>query len=247
MRSVFTNSRNYHHLTEEAAMTTADSIGSPTRLQGQLFAMVVCFILGLGSLVAWQSMLTISDYYYELFPKYHPARVLTLVYQPFALGTIAILAHTEAKSDTRQRNMTGYILFFLSTLALLVVSTAKAHLYGYELLHILDFILVLGAGPYDSPLFRCIWLWLLQLDLATSGKGGIGNYIGICVIVAAFGVADAHVEGGMVGDLSLMCPNFMQSFLAGLAAAGALTSALRLITKAAFEKSANGLRKGVGM
>ncbi|KAG5516713.1 hypothetical protein RHGRI_037451 [Rhododendron griersonianum] len=165
--------------------------------------MVVCFILGLGSLVAWSSMLTISDYYYKLFPKYHPARVLTLVYQPFALGTIAILAHTEAKSDTRQRNITGYILFFLSTLALLV------------------------------------------LDLATSGKGGIGNYIGICVIVAAFGVADAHVEGGMVGDLSLMCPDFMQSFLAGLAAAGALSSALRLITKAAFEKSANGLRKGV--
>ncbi|KAG5516714.1 hypothetical protein RHGRI_037451 [Rhododendron griersonianum] len=203
MRSVFSNSRNYHHLTEEAAMTTADSIGSPTRLQGKLFAMVVCFILGLGSLVAWSSMLTISDYYYKLFPKYHPARVLTLVYQPFALGTIAILAHTEAKSDTRQRNITGYILFFLSTLALLV------------------------------------------LDLATSGKGGIGNYIGICVIVAAFGVADAHVEGGMVGDLSLMCPDFMQSFLAGLAAAGALSSALRLITKAAFEKSANGLRKGV--
>ncbi|CAH2041863.1 unnamed protein product [Thlaspi arvense] len=75
-------------------------------------------------------------------------------------------------------------------------------------------------------------------------KGGIGNYIGICVIVAAFGVADAHVEGGMVGDLSFMCPEFIQSYLAGLAASGALTSALRLITKAAFDKSHNGLRKG---
>ncbi|KAH7837264.1 hypothetical protein Vadar_011758 [Vaccinium darrowii] len=184
-------------------MTTADSAGSPTRLQGKYSAMVVCWVLGLGSLVAWNSMLTISDYYYNLFPKYHPARVLTLVYQPFALGTMATLAHTEAKSDTRQRNLTGYILFFLSTLALFV------------------------------------------LDLATSGKGGIGNFIGICVIVAAFGVADAHVEGGMVGDLSLMCPDFMQSFLAGLAASGALTSAMRLITKAAYEKSSNGLRKGV--
>ncbi|KAH7838857.1 hypothetical protein Vadar_031999 [Vaccinium darrowii] len=132
-------------------MTTADSDGSPMRLQGKYSAMVVCWVLGLGSLVAWNSMLTISDYYYNLFP----------------------------------------------------------------------------------------------LDLATSGKGGIGNFIGICVIVAAFGVADAHVEGGMVGDLSLMCPDFMQSFLAGLAASGALTSAMRLITKAAFEKSSNGLRKGV--
>jgi len=32
--------------------------------------------------------------------------------------------------------------------------------------------------------------------------------------------------------------------MGGMAVAGALTSALRLITKAAFEKSNNGLRKG---
>jgi equilibrative nucleoside transporter 1/2/3 len=37
----------------------------------------------------------------------------------------------------------------------------------------------------------------------------------------------------------------LQSFFAGLAASGALTSALRLLTKAVFEKSKNGLRKGV--
>ncbi|XP_057512357.1 equilibrative nucleotide transporter 3-like [Actinidia eriantha] len=183
-------------------MNIADTSVDPARLQGKYGAMVVCWILGLGSLVSWNSMLTIGDYYYKLFPHYHPARVLTLVYQPFALVTMAILAHNESKIDTRRRNLTGYILFFLSTLALLV------------------------------------------LDLATSGKGGIGNYIGICVIVAAFGVADAHVQGGMVGDLSFMCPEFIQSFLAGLAASGALTSALRLITKAAFEKLDNGLRKG---
>ncbi|CAL5344871.1 unnamed protein product [Camellia sinensis] len=183
-------------------MTIAETSGSPTRLQGKYGAMVVCWILGLGSLVSWNSMLTIGDYYYNLFPKYHPSRVLTLVYQPFALGTMAILAYNESKIDTRRRNLTGYILFFISTFALLV------------------------------------------LDLATSGKGGIGNYIGICIIVAAFRVADAHVEGGMVGDLSFMCPEFIQSFLAGLAASGALTSALRLITKAAFENLNNGLRKG---
>ncbi|KAL7174832.1 hypothetical protein ACSBR2_014748 [Camellia fascicularis] len=135
--------------------------------------------------------------------RYHPARVLTVVYQLFALGTMAILAYNESKIDTRKRNLTGYILFFISTLSLLL------------------------------------------LDLVTSGKGGTGNYIGICVIVAAFGVADALVQGGMVGDLSFMCPEFIQIFLAGLAASGALTSALRLITKAVFEKSSNGLRKGV--
>lgn len=36
----------------------------------------------------------------------------------------------------------------------------------------------------------------------------------------------------------------LQSFMAGLAASGALTSGLRLITKAAFEDFHSGLRKG---
>ncbi|KAK6154678.1 hypothetical protein DH2020_008926 [Rehmannia glutinosa] len=173
------------------------------KISGKFKAIVVCWFLGLGSLVSWNSMLTIGDYYYELFPHYHPSRVLTLVYQPFALGTMAILAYHEAKVDTRKRNLFGYILFCLSTFGLLVI------------------------------------------DLATSGKGGIGNYIGICVFVAAFGVADAHVQGGMVGDLAFMCPEFMQSFFAGLAASGALTSGMRLITKAAFDKTDHGDRKGV--
>lgn len=39
----------------------------------------------------------------------------------------------------------------------------------------------------------------------------------------------------------------LQSFLAGLAASGVLTSALRLITKAAFDHSSDGLRKGASM
>ncbi|KAK6917443.1 Equilibrative nucleoside transporter [Dillenia turbinata] len=184
------------------SMTTSDQNGAPTRLEGKFRAMVACWILGFGSLIAWNSMLTIGDYYYQLFPTYHPSRVLTLVYQPFAIGTMAILAYNEAKIDTRKRNLLGYAFFTVSTFMLIV------------------------------------------LDLATSGKGGIGPYVGICAIVACFGIADAYVQGGMVGDLSFMNPDFIQSFFAGLAASGALTSGLRLSTKAAFEKSSNGLRKG---
>ena len=51
---------------------------------------------------------------------------------------------------------------------------------------------------------------LRQLDLATSGKGGIGPYLVICFLSACFGVAYAFVEGGMVGDLYFMCPKFVQ-------------------------------------
>uniref|UniRef100_A0A1J3EYJ0 Equilibrative nucleotide transporter 3 n=1 Tax=Noccaea caerulescens TaxID=107243 RepID=A0A1J3EYJ0_NOCCA len=174
----------------------------PEKLQGKFQAMVVCCILGIGALVSWNSMLTIADYYYQVFPDYHPSRVLTLVYQPFALGTIVILTYHESKINTRKRNLIGYTLFTVSTFLLIV------------------------------------------LDLATKGHGGVGPYIGLCAVVASFGFADAIVQGGMIGDLSLMCPEFIQSFMAGLAVAGALTSALRLITKAAFDKSHHGLRKG---
>ncbi|WMV13999.1 hypothetical protein MTR67_007384 [Solanum verrucosum] len=175
---------------------------APVRLEGKYGAMLVCWVLGNGCLFSWNSMLTIQDYYIALFPNYHPSRVLTLIYQPFALGTLAILAYNEAKINTRKRNLFGYTLFFIATFIVLV------------------------------------------LDLATSGKGGLGSFIGICVISGAFGVADAHVQGGMIGDLSFMLPEFLQSFLAGLAASGALTSSLRLITKAAFDNSQDGLRKG---
>ncbi|XP_014491720.1 equilibrative nucleotide transporter 3 [Vigna radiata var. radiata] len=173
-----------------------------TRLEGKSAAIVVCWLLGNGCLFSWNSMLTIEDYYSYLFPKYHSSRVLTLVYQPFAVGTLAILAYNEAKLNTRIRNMFGYILFFISTLLVLIVNSA------------------------------------------TSGKGGLGIFLAICALSGAFGVADAHVQGGMVGDLSYMQPEFIQSFLAGLAASGVLTSALRLITKAAFDHSSDGLRKG---
>ncbi|XP_058759664.1 equilibrative nucleotide transporter 3-like [Vicia villosa] len=174
----------------------------PPRLQGKFTAIVVCWLLGNGVLFCWNSMLTIQDYYVSLFPNYHPARVLSLVYQPFAFGTLAILAYNEAKINTRQRNLFGFALFFFGVLAVLI------------------------------------------LDLATSGKGGIGTYIGICIVSGVFGIADANAQGGMIGDLSYMHPELLQSFLAGEAASGALTSALRLITKAAFDNSQDGLRKG---
>lgn len=187
---------------EAAVAAMSDEKGMPTRLEGKFTATVVCWLLGIGCLFSWNSMLTIEDYYVNLYPDYHPSRVLTLVYQPFALITLAVLAYHEANVNTRKRNLFGYTLFFIATLAILV------------------------------------------LNLATSGKGGIGTFIGVCTVSAAFGVADANVQGGMVGDLSYMLPEFIQSFVAGLAASGAITSGLRLITKAVFDNSQNGLRKG---
>ncbi|GFP82766.1 equilibrative nucleotide transporter 3 [Phtheirospermum japonicum] len=165
--------------------------------------MVVCWFLGIGVLLPWNSIVTIGDYYYQLFPHYHPGRVLALIPQPFSLGTSAILSYHVSKINTRKRTLFGYVLFSFS-------------IFG-----------------------------ILLIDLATSGKGGLPTYIAICVLVASFGVESALVEGGVLGELSFMCPEFIQSFIAGLAASGALTSCLRLLTKALFDNTNHGLRKGV--
>ncbi|CAE5966718.1 unnamed protein product [Arabidopsis arenosa] len=177
-------------------------VAATTNPKGKYFALAVCWLLGIGCLLAWNSMLTIVDYYAYLFPRYHPSNIITIIYQSFAIGALSVLVYKEARLNTRRRNLVGYSLFSLGSLAVLV------------------------------------------LDLATSGRGGIGSFIGVCVISAAFGLGEAHVLGGMIGDLSMMTPKFLQSFLAGLAASGALTSGLRLVTKAAFKNSRDGLRKG---
>ncbi|EOA33142.1 hypothetical protein CARUB_v10016484mg, partial [Capsella rubella] len=171
---------------------------------GRSYALIFCWLFGSGCSLAWNNMLTIASYYAYLFPlklRYHPSRIPTIIYQSFAIGALSVLVYKEASLNTRRRNLFGYGLFSLGSLAILV------------------------------------------LDLATSGRGGIGSFIGVCIISAVFGLADAHVLGGMIGDLSLMAPEFVQSFLAGLAASGALTSGLRLVTKVAFKDSRNGLRK----
>jgi len=73
--------------------------------------------------------------------RYHPSRVLTLVYQTFAFGTLAVLAYNEAKIDTRRRNLVGYIIFFISTLSLLVVSLL---FFGLVILYHFTFCLQLN-------------------------------------------------------------------------------------------------------
>ncbi|RLM60833.1 equilibrative nucleotide transporter 3-like [Panicum miliaceum] len=143
--------------------------------KGKYWGIFICWLLGNGCLFGFNSMLIILDYYMYLFP---------------------------AKINTRLRILAGYMLFFMSSLAVIV------------------------------------------LDIATSGRGGIAPFVGTSIIAATFGVANGHVQGGMTGDLSFMRPEFIQSFFAGVAASGAITSALRFITKAAFENSQDGLRRG---
>lgn len=152
-----------------------------------------------------------------LLKTYHPSRVLTLVYQPFALGTMAILAYNEARIDTRKRNILGFLLFSISTFLLIVVSTISACTFNLSgicvssvILHWENWSSILVSHDFFICLIHNNPFFTGQLDLASSGRGGPGPFVGICVLVAAFGVADAHVQGGMVGDLAFMNPAFMQ-------------------------------------
>jgi hypothetical protein len=54
--------------------------------------------------------------------------MITLVYQPFVLTTTALFAYHEAKINTRMRNLARYMLFFLSSFGVIVVSLAEYHL-----------------------------------------------------------------------------------------------------------------------
>ncbi|CAN7126669.1 unnamed protein product, partial [Brassica rapa subsp. narinosa] len=85
---------------------------------------------------------------------------------------------------------------------------------------------------------------LLTVDIVTKGKGGITPFLLLSIVSAGFGVANALVEGAMIGDLSCICPDLIQPFAARLGVAGAITSVLRLLTEAVFQNSRGGLRKG---
>ncbi|KEH17900.1 putative equilibrative nucleoside transporter [Medicago truncatula] len=105
------------------------------------------------------------------------------------------------------------------------INTSLRNLYGYALFFVLSFLVIV-------------------LDLATSGRGGIGTFSGLCTFFACFGIAHALVQGGVSGELSSMCPEFIQAFIGGITASGVVACGLRLLTKYYFEKYGNGLRKG---
>lgn len=88
---------------------------------------------------------------FPLVQTYHPSRVLTLVYQPFALFTLIVLSYHEAKINTRKRNLFGYTLFFLSTLLVLVVGT----IVSADIDHCCEWI-----NQPSKPLHSVIFSWI---------------------------------------------------------------------------------------
>ncbi|XP_071690998.1 equilibrative nucleotide transporter 1 [Rutidosis leptorrhynchoides] len=81
-------------------------------------------------------------------------------------------------------------------------------------------------------------------------KGRVGVYAGFYVSVAAIGlagIADALVQGGVIGAAGEMPERYMQAVVAGTAASGVLISILRIFTKAVYSQDEIGLRKSANL
>nr|XP_028947127.1 equilibrative nucleotide transporter 1 [Malus domestica] len=81
-------------------------------------------------------------------------------------------------------------------------------------------------------------------------KGRVGLYDGFYVTVAAValsGVADALVQGSLIGAASELPGTYIQAIVAGTAGSGLRRSALRIVTKAVYPQTADGLRKSANL
>ncbi|KAG4992393.1 hypothetical protein AAZX31_09G206100 [Glycine max] len=81
-------------------------------------------------------------------------------------------------------------------------------------------------------------------------KGRVGFYSGFYVTAGAVGlsgVADALVQGSIVGSAGELPDRYMQAVIAGTAASGVLVSALRIFTKAVYPQDASGLQKSANL
>ncbi|XVE75061.1 hypothetical protein DITRI_Ditri12bG0067100 [Diplodiscus trichospermus] len=81
-------------------------------------------------------------------------------------------------------------------------------------------------------------------------KGRVGLYDGFYVtvgLVGLAGMADALVQGGLIGAAGELPERYMQAIVAGTAGSGVLVSVLRILTKAVFPQDADGLRKSANL
>ncbi|XP_048536407.1 equilibrative nucleotide transporter 1 [Triticum urartu] len=125
---------------------------------------------------------------------------------------------------------------------------------SYMLSCLLPLLLIVLVFPKSSAparintgltLFTLALLVVPVMD-AVYVKGTPRLYGAFDVTVAATvmcGVADALVQGGVIGFAGELPERYMQAVVAGTAASGVLVSALRVITKASFPQDPNGLRQ----
>ncbi|XP_057856469.1 equilibrative nucleotide transporter 1 [Cryptomeria japonica] len=124
---------------------------------------------------------------------------------------------------------------------------------GYMVTCLLFLLILITWAQKSSARFRInlgLSLFLLCLlvvpvmDAAyIKGRRGldVGYYITVTAVVGC-GIADAFVQGSLIGSAGELPEEFMQAVVAGTAASGVLVSALRILTKGALPQDVEGLR-----
>ncbi|XP_059446872.1 equilibrative nucleotide transporter 1-like, partial [Corylus avellana] len=128
-----------------------------------------------------------------------------------------------------------YMVVGLVCLLLIILYSRKSHSFVRINVGLALFILALLVVPV--------------MDLVYI-KGQVGLYNGFYVTVAVMalcGLADALVQGGVIGAAGELPERYMQAVVAGTAASGVLISLLRIITKAIYPQDANGLRSSANL
>ncbi|CAN0892918.1 Equilibrative nucleotide transporter 1 [Linum grandiflorum] len=130
------------------------------------------------------------------------------------------------------------VAYFLTGLFSLIVIVFYAHKS--------DAYLRINAGLI---LFVAALLLVPVMD-TTFIMGRVGLYGGFYVTVGALGLcglADALVQGGLIGAAGELPERYMQAVVAGTAGSGVLVSFLRILTKAMYSQDSSGLRNSANL
>ncbi|KAL5759795.1 hypothetical protein ACOSP7_018304 [Xanthoceras sorbifolium] len=129
----------------------------------------------------------------------------------------------------------SYMLVGLFTLLIIVFYAHKSDSYVRINVGLGLFVVALLVAPIMDAVYI---------------KGRVGLYDGFYVTVGAVmlsGIADALVQGGLIGAAGELPERYMQAIVAGTAGSGVLVSVLRLLTKAVYPQDAHGLRRSANL
>lgn len=128
-----------------------------------------------------------------------------------------------------------YMLIGLIGIFLIILFSHKSHAFVRINVGLLLFVISLLAVPLIDAFYV---------------KGRVGLYKGFYATTAAValsGVADALVQGSIVGSAGELPERYMQAVIAGTAGSGVLVSVLRIFTKAVYPQDASGLQKSANL
>ncbi|CAM6129404.1 unnamed protein product [Calypogeia fissa] len=157
-------------------------------------AIFIGWFLGNALLFLWNAILNAGDYFYSVFPDYHPSRVLPLLYIPVAFAiACGFLITAKAPCNIRLRVLNGFSIFLMAAISIIIVSACGgAHLLGTRLTFIAICVLVvtssigegvcggglLGEFSFMDPVYlQAFNAGMAASGIATTGLRMITKYI----------------------------------------------------------------------